>query len=706
MSGELSLKKLYQKYFPSSLHKFFLLFLFFSIAFHSPFSTLAMDNERAVADERTPLAIPRSTPSIENEGMAIDGDIDIDTSPRKNDHNDITVVEEAAPAAPPTAEHKTVTTLNQSDDHALRKNLNQIIETLVLKDTKLKKDLAEEGHFKWGGLILKPTQVVRSQAPQWDDIGEFYDGFDDALYRKKTTTCRKVLTVPSVLLGLLLGFLEPGGIVALTWGLGYELFSLGENLPDSVSQFITIATLLFLLPPCMEQAVTFMGHVLDFFFGGDELTESKDDAKPHKQKLGYEKETGLRHCCKYFKIPTVPLYYVTSAAYALAATAPFAVIFWQLEKSIPGERAKIFFWREVFPLIFYIAERKFTETVRFFKGVEHQRHAAVTHMWDQKRRILLHRLDTMEKLLTSPHSNNLANLLYKHYESTLKKINTLPSLSHDNNSILTEGEYLSLATLFFLRPEGHNFFDNLQTEFDEAPINEESALFELRSRFKEVPTQKMQRLIDHIDKLPAAPFPNEVVKAATTYLNGVSAVGASIVNAWAIKQPLLALGLNQDASSGIAYSVAIAQTLGDACAKSNIQKQTFLNLLDFGSTRRDLYGARWVTKFFSFWTSLFLSIPYPALIYQVLSDNGCDSLTALTFALAVSTVPTEWASNYQFLNWYYDKLITDIVRVLPAWSIKQKRTILLYELNRVRQELRELDQPSTEKLYAETQESI
>lgn len=670
-----------------------------------------MDDEIEEADERTSLTAHQSharTSTDNADGMDIDGDIVVDTSLGKKDLGDIDVEEECEPSsAPASSEYKVVRTLNQKDDHSLRRRMNSTIETLISKDKKLDKELAEEGYFKWGGLILNPSQQVNnSQSHHWDNVKDFYEGFDDALYKKKSSCSRKVLTVPSVLLGLLLGFLEPGGVVALTWGLGYELFSLGENLPDSVSAFITISTLLFLLPPCMEQAVTFMDNVLDFFYGGNTLTESKSDAKPHKQKLGYEKETGFNRCCKYLKIPTVPFYYVTSAAYALVATAPFAVIFWQLEDSIPGKRAEIFFWREVFPLIFYIGERKFSETLRFLKGVEQQRHAAVIHMWDQKRRILLHRLDTMEKLITSPHSNNLVGLLYKHYENARQTINAIPSLSQDKKLLLADGETLSLATLFFLKPQGHNFFDNLKEEFNDVSLSETSPLYELRSRINEVPAQKMQRLIDHIDKLPATPFPNEVVRAATTYLNGVSAVGASIVNAWAIKQPLLAMGLDQDVSSGIAYSVAIGQTLGDACAKSNIQKQTFLNLLDFASTRRDLYGARWTTKFLSFWASLFLSIPYPALIYQVLNDNGCTSLAPLSFELALSTVPTEWASNYQFLSSYYDKLITDFVRILPAWSIRQQRTILLYELNRVRQQLRELDQPSTEKLYAETQDSL
>ena len=193
------------------------------------------------------------------------------------------------------------------------------------------------------------------------------------------------------------------------------------------------------------------------------------------------------------------------------------------------------------------------------------------------------------------------------------------------------------------------------------------------------------------------------LKQAATWTKGLSTIGELIVTTYALEQFALYLGLDPTNAEVIAYTGAVAHGLFSAFTQSDIQETTFLGARHFGSKYADFWPFRWGANVLSAATAAFLSVPYPCIINQALGESTPLYVRAF---LALSTVPNQFTSFYNFCHQKYAKLITKIVTEIPIKTTKQKRAWLNLQLERMHELIEKLDQETTEQWYNLCQEGL
>ncbi|MBX9620963.1 MAG: hypothetical protein K2X28_02880 [Alphaproteobacteria bacterium] len=586
-----------------------------------------------------------------------------------------------------------ISILNVNPEHPIRKKLNLQIHQLALKPKLLKK-LGEEGLQNTAVIIYNPSKKPpqhKNRPLSWTNTEQFLEEFDKCFFRKdsKFRNMSRAITVP---FGVIIGLLEPGGIVATTWYLW------GETLYDKLVEGelatgITIGTLLILTPPCIVQSVEFTENLANFVFGNKELTPSKDDVKPHIQKLGTTVDLLEKLCCcKSFRLSTFPIYSIVSALDAAIVTLVYSNFFYTAEFQ-PNVNGELFFYIRALPFALFYFSNTFDVNYKFFTDHEHQKKSNMIRMVAEKKNILRRRLETMKWHINSSKSGGLVHELYTLMQGELEKTN-----KNDGE------EHISALSLLFLKLSRTEMFKELQQELSAQAMNStEEEIKNIVSEMETMPIQGMSNLITDIDRLPSETTMASFLKQAATFAQGLSTVGELIATSYGINQLALSLGLDPASAEYLSYVAAIAHCGLSAFTQSDIQKTTFLRTQKAFSTCADFWPVRWGVNCLSAATALFLSVPYPCIINEALGDGTPPYIRAF---LALSTVPKQFSSFYNFCHTEYGELVTKIATSIPIKTVKQERAWLNELIDKMNEWIGKLDQNTTEQLYNLSQEGL
>jgi hypothetical protein len=587
-----------------------------------------------------------------------------------------------------------ISILNVNPEHPIRRRLNLQLHQLALKPKLLKK-LGEEGLQNTAIIIYDPSKRPSShenRPPSWTNTAQFLENFDKCFFEKDSKS-RKISRAITGPFGVVIGLLEPGGIVATTWYLwGETLYD--ELVEGKLATGITIGTLLILAPPCIVQTVELTENLANFVFGNKELTPSKDDAKPHIQKLGATIDLLEKLCCgKSFRLSTVPIYTIASALDAAIVTLVYSNFFYTAEFQ-PNVNGELFFYIRVLPFALFYFSNTFDVNYKFFTDHEHQKKSNIIRMVAQKKEILRRRLETMKWYINSPGSDALVHQLYTLIQGELEKTN-----KNDGK------EHISALSLLFLKLSRTEMFKELQQELSEQVINStEEEIKNIVSEMEAIPIQGMSNLITDIDRLPSETTMARFLKQAATFSQGLSTVGELIATSYGIQQLALSLGLDPTSAEYLSYTAAIAHCGLNAFTQSDIQKTTFLRTQKTFSTCADFWPVRWGVNCLSAATALFLSVPYPCIINEALGDGTPPYVRAF---LSLSTFPKQFSFFYNFCHTMYGELVTRIATtVIPIKTVKQERAWINEQLEKMCEWTGKLDQNTTEQLYNLSQEGI
>ncbi|MBY0500893.1 MAG: hypothetical protein K2P93_02695 [Alphaproteobacteria bacterium] len=663
-------------------------------------------------DEKSTLLLNKKNPK-HNDYNSYQTDSDVSNFPLPENNVSIRDAEEKEEIAEEDPDFsRDIPILNINPNHPKRQIVNGFLHQLSNKP-KLMKKLGDEGIHDTALIIydLSKQPSLNSNSPSpWTKTSEFLTEFDKRFFDTKISSVRKASRFVTMPLSVIFGSLAPAGIVATTWYLWgsnvYDKLIVGP-LPDLITLVATVS----LLPPCIVQVLESTESAADLVFGNNGLIPTKHDSKPHIQKLGIEVST----CCKSLRIPTPLVYAAVSTFDAALVALPYLVFFHtaEFEPNVDGET---FFYIRFIPFTFFYLQKTFQENYDFFIRHEHKNKTKVIRMVRQKKDILQRRLKTMGWHINSKGSDKLVEKLYELIQTELKQSN-----KDDGN------EHISALSLLFLKLTRSNSFQELQNEFSQqarknpslefahfeqaemdvqsinAPLQELANLKQFAREFEAVPAQSMANLIGDIDKLPSETNMSRFLKQAATWTKGLSTIGELIVTTYALQQFALFLGLDPTDADAIAYTGAIAHGLFSAFTQSDIQETTFLRARHLGSTYADFWPFRWCTSALSTATALFLSVPYPCIINEALGESTPPYVRAF---LALSTVPNQFTSFYNFCHQKYAKLITKIVTTVPIKTTKQKRAWINNHLERMHELIETLDQDTTQDWYNICQEGI
>ncbi|MBY0293066.1 MAG: hypothetical protein K2W92_07265 [Alphaproteobacteria bacterium] len=660
--------------------KSLLAFIFFCIVFHSPFNTIAMDQEDGEHQSLKKSSHPQYTGFVNSIDDDQDGkEDDIQIAPEEEEEFQVGNENHVAFTLASTIEPR-------------RDALNDCLEELRKNNNQLSKVPADRGNdILYTSLLIfnLPKHSINSPNSEEDDSKysnslpkepsslSFLKEFDERFFKPQTSKGKWAFRIIVLPLELYLGLLAPGAVNALNWYLSESLVWFIEPA-GPLSKVITYSSDLILLPTCLMQLYQLTEHVGDWFFRHQGLIQNDDKSsdeldeslQPHIHRLGWNIERGENAAyCQSIHLPTAPFYLGLSITDAAICALPFILQFADAESTYFNTYYKL----AVLPLGAFFVIKTATEDLNYLRQREYKRKSTEDSLVHNKVRVLESRLKTLSRAVNSPKSKELVIRLYELMQSGLK------------NSDLNTNEYISALSLLFVKSARIGFM--------------------MESMDGDHSRQQLSNLTTEIHKLPPVTPMRNFIQSFAVYTKGLAALGELTVYAWGIEQLALACGLDPTEAATISFIGAAIRTTFSAFPQSNIQEQAFLGWRSLFSRQMDFWPLRWATNTASAFSASFLSIAFPGIIAQIYANEGTSAFPRIFVGcVAASTIIPQWTTFYELLKTNFDTLVTKIVTTLPIKTTEQKKAWINLHLQRMMDLLPKLTNDTIDTLYDLTQE--
>lgn len=622
-------------------------------------------------------------------------------------------------------------------DDPIRKGINQRVEKLLTPFEG--KAVIQRPPMMSGVVTYNPFHIQSESDTSWTHPPTFLNTFDDKLLRRPISNKTRFLQL--VFTGF--GAAAPFGMAPLTMYLSESIFT---EIPvaGSAAYAIIFTVIGSSILPCAWQMWERGGIIGNTLFDHNGLVRSKNDKKPHTEKLHTTVDTGLACCCsadiypnfvrKLFPkfllipIPLQTLSRIVAIANASLRTLPYALLFWDAESYFPV-------YRDFFlgPLAAMIFEKTYQETLESLEYLFHRYLENAIPMLGQKKLILTSRLKDMRILVNARKSDQLVIFLYKELMLAL-------------SSVSDAKQRTSAISLFFLRRVPNPTMEEIKRQLSEAKeqldgsyiIAPENSLVDIESlepssltdvrmtsigeavqNASSVPLLETFNLVEDIGQLPGITAMRRILEYCSVRIPGMADMGRLFVTLWAIPKicdymglsipPFTYGSLEIDPIFTGAAVIGLSDIVIRAAGEWFIQNETFLGLRSLGSRSNDFWPVRWLTKVVSFIPSTFFSLPGPAIIFTLLTDTP----TYLKVIISAALFPSDMISFYRFFNKKYGNIITSLAskQRLSLHNLKlnlvrttaQKRAFLNDSIDRLLHEIGRLDQDTAEQLYNYTQ---
>ena len=590
--------------------------------------------------------------------------------------------------------------------HKLRLRLNGLLQDIKESNEKDSLLLEDPSPVETALIVYRPVNSKNNFL--WDDHILYLKTFDELFFKQGSSKKTKVL----MFFGYLEGVFGPFGIGPLTMYLGENLIGFipvaGSAANAVVGTNIGLSAL-----PCAQQIADRMQIIGDTLFDRNGFSQSKDDKKPHVQKLNYEKETGNTKYCKYIPIPVPFLGRLFALTTSTIRTLPIVMLFWEAENEFPIFRAEF-----IGPLGLCIFEKTYKESLEFVTRLIHALKSKEVHVINEKKGVLINHLNKMKTWINASSSDLVVNKIYQLIEQELKSKKQAPSQALESSP-----EHILAFSTFLLRYAKVKSYEGLQVQLDEevektaeslgqfkGENNKKTdekyqSLQDLKSITKSIKAaniQEMANFVEDISKVP--PKANNVafLENLSVYTQGAATTGRFLVTLWAIEKVLKYAGVSPHPAFYAGCGVAVVELLFRSISEWYLQKDTFLSIRHFGSRNIDFWPIRGFAGIASTVCSSFFSFPVVGILFNVLGDSVPLHIKIL---MSAATAPSEFSSFFGFFKKKYDRLITRVVTI-KIKTTRQKRTWLNDQLDRAEELIRQLDGPSTQQLYFLSQEAL